>query len=109
MAASEGAMLLAAVGRLTWMLFGPLVLVVSTYGILTNKGGWLTVADVAFFAALGGMLLGRWLEFRAGNPQKSTGEPATPEDLRRYYFVVVPAGLVLWVVANYLGNHLLTR
>ena len=55
------------------------------------------------------MLLGRWLEFRGGNPQTTTGEPATPADLRRYVLTLIVAGPILWALANLIGNHVLAR
>lgn len=97
----------AVLGRLFWMMLGPLTLGVATYYILTSGTGWRTTADVLFFVILGGMILGRWLEFRGGNPQTSTGEPATSKDLRRYILLLVIAGPIVWGVVNAIGNHLL--
>jgi hypothetical protein len=77
----------------------------TLFAIVSNRGGWLTAADVIYFVALGAMLLGRWLEFQGGSPQKATGEPATAEDLRRFVFVAGPVGLAIWVIANLIGNH----
>ena len=67
------------------------------------------MADFLFFAVLGGMIFGRWLEFRGGDPQTQAGEPATAADLRRYILTVVTAGPVVWVVANVLGNYVSRR
>jgi len=58
---------------------------------------------------LGGMILGKWLEFRGGSPETSTGEPATAADLHCYILMVVTAGPVVWVIANILGNYVLRR
>lgn len=79
-------------GRLSWMMVGPLALVLTTYSIVTFGTGWTTTADLLFFVILGGMILGKWLEFRGGSPETSTGEPATAADLRRYILMVVTAG-----------------
>jgi hypothetical protein len=77
---------------------------------IINAGtGWLTGLDLAFLAVLGGMLLARWLEFRGGDPQTATGEPATLAHLRRYTLVALLLGLAVWVVANLVGNHWLNR
>ncbi len=94
--------------RLFWMLLGPAFLTICLYRIATAGTGWTTFADLVYFVILGGMILGRWVEFRAGNPRTSTGEPAAPADLRRYVLAVAAGGLLLWVVANVVGNHLLT-
>jgi hypothetical protein len=96
-------------GRVFWIMVGPLVLTLLTFTIIRIGSGWLTAADIAFFVVLGGMVLGRWLEFRGGSPQTSTGEPATAAHLRRYAVGTILVGLLIWVVANLIGNHLLER
>jgi hypothetical protein len=99
--------LIAVFGRLFWMMVGPLGLVLATYFIVTSGTGWTTTADLLYFVMLGGMILGKWLEFRGGSPETSTGEHATVADLRRYILTVVIAGPVVWAVANILGNYVL--
>ena len=101
--------LIAVFGRLFWMIVGPLALVLTAYFIVTSGTGWTTTADFLFLIILGGMILGKWLEFRGGSPETSTGEPATAADLRRYILMVVIAGPAVWVVANILGNYVLRR
>lgn len=96
-------------GRIVWMMLGPLALVLLAVRIAYLGQGWLTGVDVAFLAVLGGVILARWLEFRGGNPQTATGEPATPDHLRRYSLAVLAVGLAVWVLANLLGNHWLSR
>ena len=49
----------AVLGRLTWMLFGPFVLLLSAFALLGKAKGFPVFADGAFFSALGAMLLGR--------------------------------------------------
>lgn len=94
-------------GRLFWMMLGPMLLAVLTFVIIRNGSGWLTPADLAFLLILGGLVLGRWIEFQGGNPQTATGEPATPAHLRRYVLSVVPLGLSVWILANLIGNYFL--
>jgi hypothetical protein len=98
---------LAVFGRITWMMLGPLALAAAVFGIITSGSGWATGTDLFYFIVLGLMILGRWLEFRGGNPQTGSGEPATPEMLPRYVFFALMIGLSVWVVANVIGNHLL--
>jgi hypothetical protein len=105
MAASQAASVLAVFGRITWMLLGPVALVLATFGIVNRGEGWVTAPDILYFTILGLMFLGRWLEFRGGNPQTADGQPATPEHLRRYLIVGAGAGLAIWVFANLLGNY----
>jgi hypothetical protein len=101
--------MIPAFGRLFWMMVGPLALVLTTYFIVTSGSGWTTTINVLFFVILGGMIFGKWLEFRGGSPETSTGEPATTADLRRYILVAVIAGPIVWVIANILGNCVLNR
>ena len=109
MSSSTTTPLSAVFGRLFWMLVGPLGLILTTYFIVTSGTGWTTMADLLYFVILGGMILGKWLEFRGGNPETTTGEHVTAADLRRYILMVVTAGPIVWVVANIFGNHLLGR
>lgn len=99
---------LAPLGRIAWTILGPMVLLVITLLIVLKSSGWITVVDVAFFAVLGLCLLGRWLEFRGRNPQTAYGEPATAAHLRRYLLVAPILGLSIWILANILGNHVVT-
>ncbi len=107
MATSSSTSLTPVVGRVFWLLAGPLGLLLALYYIVTSDTGWTTPADLIYFLLLGGMVLGRWLEFRGGNPRNSMGEPVTSADLRRYVLTVALAGPAVWVAANLLGNHLL--
>lgn len=69
--------------RLTWILVGPLALLGIIYGIVSGGTGWLTGLDAGFAVVVGLMLLGRWVEQRSGTATTLTGEPATPEQLKR--------------------------
>jgi hypothetical protein len=97
------------VGRLTWLLIGPMALVFLAIGIVRAGTGWLTALDIAFFLILAAMCLGRWLEFRGGNPRTPSGEPAAPPILRRYVLLALTLGTGVWVAANFLGNHVLVN
>ena len=109
MAGSNTTPLTAVLGRLFWMMIGPMALLLTIYFIVTSGTGWTTTADLLHFVTLGGMILGKWMEFRGGSPETSTGEHATVADLRRYILMVVTAGPVVWVIANILGNYVLRR
>ncbi len=99
--------ILVGASRAFWMMLGPLILGMLIYTIVSTGSGWLTAVDFAFLVVLVGVLAARFVEFRGGNPQTATGEPATPAHLRRYALVAIPLGLGVWVVANVLGNHVL--
>jgi hypothetical protein len=92
-------------GRFLWMMLGPCLLVMLAVSILTAGSGWLTGLDVLYFIVLAFTLLGRWWEFRGGNPLTSTGEPATMDHLRRYCVVMSSVAVGLWILANLVGNH----
>ena len=99
----------AFLGRIFWMMAGPACLLVSTVMILNSPGaGWRTGADIVYWVALGGMILGRWVEHQAGSPRNAMGEPAGPTDLRRYVLVVATLGPAIWLAANFVSNHLLS-
>jgi hypothetical protein len=93
--------------RLTWIIAGPVALVGITYGIVSGGTGWLTGLDAAFGVVAGLMLLGRWAEQRSGSAITLTGEPATPEQLKRYVTILIPVTAAIWVIANIVGNHVL--
>jgi hypothetical protein len=94
--------------RLTWVGVGPLALAGITYCIVSGGTGWLTGFDAAFGIVAGLMLLGRWVEQNSGSATTLTGEPATSEQLRRYVTILVPVTAAVWVIANVVGNHVLT-
>jgi divalent metal cation (Fe/Co/Zn/Cd) transporter len=91
--------------RLTWVLFGPLALLGITWGIVSQGTGWFTGLDVAFGVVVGLMLLGRWVEHRSGTATTLTGEPATPEQFKRYLTLLPPLGAAVWIVASVVGNY----
>jgi hypothetical protein len=90
----------ALFGRLLWMMVGPITLILLALSIVERRGGWLALPSLAYFPVLGGTILGRWLEFRAGHPMTATGEPATTGHLRRYQLTAATLGLAGWIVAN---------
>lgn len=99
----------ALFGRLYWMMIGPMILTLLAVTIINIGSGWFTLADFAFLALVGGLILGRWLEFRGGAPLTYTGEPASPAHLQRFVLWTIIVGLTAWVIANLIGNHWLTR
>jgi len=100
---SGGAVLL---GRLMWMILGPILSFSITYAIVTREG-WFTIWDAAFGVVVAMMVGGRWVEQRSGSAMTATGEPATAEHFKRYVRVLLPLAGGAWVAANVLGNHVL--
>jgi hypothetical protein len=94
----------AFLGRLTWMLLGPLALFLTARPLFSRGEGLFSYADLAFSAVLGAMCLGRWFEFRSGRAQTASGEPATAGHLRRYVIGAGAVGVAVWVVAAVFRN-----
>jgi hypothetical protein len=97
----------AIFGRLFWMFLGPIILASCTFGIAQRGGGWLGLPDLTYFVVLGGMLIGRWSEFRFGHPLTATAEPATVLHLRRYVLMTGGLGLAIWAGAKLIGNQII--
>jgi hypothetical protein len=74
----------AVLGRLTWMLVGPFVLVLSLMALWRKERGTVGAPDIVYFTALAAMLIGRWAEFHSGHGRTGAGEPVTLAHLRRY-------------------------
>jgi hypothetical protein len=94
-------------GRLAWMIVGPFALAIFAISIAERHDGWLGLIDGIYFLVLGGMVLGRWLEFRYSQPRTATGEPATVADFRRYTWILGILGLGAWIAANLVGNQVI--
>lgn len=92
-------------GRVFWMMIGPAILFLLALTIARQGGGWFTPKDIGFLLVLAGMVVGRFVEFRGGDPRTADGEPATPGHLRRYIATIIPIGLGIWAVANLIGNR----
>jgi len=105
MTPAQSTPVLPVFGRFFWMMLGPILLFLIWLGGINQGGGWLTIADFAFLAIVGGLILARWLEFRGGQPKTPMGEPATWDQFRRYALVVALGGLTAWVLANLAANH----
>lgn len=102
---SQTASLMAMLGRIIWMMVGPMAVAVSAFLVASKGGGWFTAADLTYLVALAVTMSGRSLEMLGGHPLKATGEPATAADLRNYFIATTVIGLVVWVIANLLGNQ----
>ena len=96
-----------SLGRLMWMILGPMLSLFITHAIVTREG-WFTTRDAAYGAVVALMVGGRWVEQQSGAATTATGRPATSEHFRRYIRILLPAAAGVWGMANVLGNHVLT-
>lgn len=101
--------LVPLVARVVWMIAGPFALLLLAFNIVQTGTSWLTAVDFAFFVVLAIVILCRWVEFRGGNAQTATGEPATGADVQRFSVAAGAIGIGAWMVANILGVHVLSR
>lgn len=93
--------------RLTWALFGPVLLALSLYQIASFPGGWFTRWDAAIFIVAGIMIWCRLAELRSGQGTTAWGEPATMAHVKRYAQILIVLVVAAWILANLLGNHIL--
>ena len=93
--------------RMLWFFFGPMVLMLTLWGILSQRSGWITVLDAIYLVAVLAMIGARWIEQRSGQAMTGTGQPSTWRDFRRYAAFLVPLTAGAWFAANLVGNHLL--
>jgi len=96
---------IAVVARIFWMMLGPVMLFVVAISIARQGEGWWTGLDMLYLVTLPALIVARLFEFQAGDPQTTTGEPATFADLQQYAVGVVLVGMAVWLAANLLGNH----
>jgi hypothetical protein len=99
----------AVLGRLTWMLFGPFVLMLTLIPLCVRGRGAFTAADFAYFGALGAMLIGRCVEFSSGHALTGAGEPATREHLRRYLLSASGIGVAVWLTITLIRSFWLNH
>jgi hypothetical protein len=87
------------------MAIGPLALFLSALAI-ARRDSWLTAPDLTYLFALGVMVVGRWVEFWAGDARTADWEPATAGHVRRYSAWALVLGLGVWAGVNLWANHL---
>jgi hypothetical protein len=91
---------LLALTRLFWMAGGPAILFLLAGTVARNGEGWFTPASIAFLIILPVMIVARWFD-----TDNSYGDPTTPAEIRTYTAGAIFVGLLLWIIANFLGNH----
>lgn len=97
----------ALIGRILWMMVGPVTLLLIALQIAREWDGWFSLPSLAYIVVLLATFLGRWMEFQGGFPKTATGEPATTDHLRRYALASSTIGIAVWFIANLVGDHLI--
>jgi hypothetical protein len=97
---------LVLLGRVVWVMLGPLWLFVTACFILTGSG-WRIGINAAYLVTLVAIVLGRCIEHLGGDPKTSIGETSTAAHLRRFIFFTLAGGFTLWLVVNLLANYVL--
>jgi hypothetical protein len=77
-------------------VLGPMALALTAVGAARAQVVF-SLGDIVFFARLAGILLARWIEFAAGEPQTAMGEPAQPQHLRRWAAATAVIGVAIWI------------
>jgi hypothetical protein len=99
----------ALIGRILWMMVGPITLLLLALHIARQWDEWFALPGLAYLVVLPGTLLGRWMGSRCGFPKAATGELATTDRSRRYALSSGTIGIATWFIANLVGDHLIYR
>jgi hypothetical protein len=94
--------------HLLWLFIGPFALLLFLMNIARTGSGWLTGLDLGLLIVVILMLCARWIDQRSGQATTVYGEPSTWADFRRYALTLPVLAGVAWIVANVIGNHILT-
>ncbi len=94
--------------HLLWLFVGPIAMGGLLLNIAQSGTGWLTGLDLGLLAVVVVMLCARWLDQRSGQATTVYGEASTWADVRRYALLMPIVAVGAWIVANVIGNHLLT-
>ena len=90
--------------RLSWMLIGNVALFISGIFIARHAGGFLSVADAAFWAVVTLMIGVRYLDISRFKGQTVMAGPATMGHWRRYVAIILLAALAGWGLAHALAR-----
>jgi hypothetical protein len=94
--------------HLVWLFLGPFALGLMLLGIMQSGSGWWTGLDLALLFVVAAMICARWIDQRSGQATTVYGEPSTWVDFRRYALTLPALAGAAWIVANVIGNHVLT-
>lgn len=86
--------------RLTWMIFGPVMLFLALSAISRTTENAISVADIVFFGILTAMIACRFYEFRTGQALTASGDPMSRAVVVRYSLVVTILGVVAFAIVK---------
>lgn len=92
--------------RLWWCFLGPALLCFLAIQTGIAHDGWIASFDLVFLIVLLTTVGARWISFRVGDRKNAFGDIITLGQLRRYSILFIVGGVVLWIVANLLGNNI---
>jgi hypothetical protein len=93
--------------RLSWMIFGPLMLLLLLSAIWRSTEGGIAGADFAYFGIVAAMIACRFYEFRSGEALTARGDPMTSAVMARYALIVAVLGFVAYAGVKALANGIL--
>jgi hypothetical protein len=85
------------------MFWGNIALLGMVAMVARDSGGGFTLWDVGVVALVGVLVLVRYVDVTKLHGSTAEGDPATPEDFRRYALKVVAGGMGLLAAAHVLG------
>lgn len=86
--------------RLSWMVFGNLILALCLLGIGQRPGRILSFVDAAYLVTVAALISLRYVDVRYYGGSNSTGEPTTLADWRAYSWQVVGLAVAAWCLAH---------
>lgn len=90
--------------RVIWCCAGPILLTLWAIRIATSHDGWIAPSDIGFLAALGIVIGARWHCYSSNDRTDMQGNPTSIDQLYQYTRTWAVGGVVVWVLANLIGN-----
>ena len=95
--------------RMEWMVVGPLSVIIAAVMVALNGSGWVTWADLCFLIMVVAMIGARCVSFLCGDdPDESVQLETSRVTFGTYLFSWIPMAFCIWVIANVMGNYVLT-
>jgi hypothetical protein len=89
--------------HLTWLILGPVALLVSLLSIVDAGGDWISALDIVFWVIVALMIFARWADQKSGQGTTSEGEPSTWKDFQKYIIILPIFAVGAWLMAKAFG------